>query len=1176
MKGRAGYISADDAGMQKSGEKSAVSRPSVPSRLSARSFSLVKVIPSVVMLFALMVPAVLSLVSSGDGTGNGVSGSHRAQAASVSQDFPQWFMCEMAPGLATEPLEATRPELHLLFQESPRLYQWATTDDIPFYLQSKSAITGTHDKVDDYLPNKLVNMTTGPSFGEVNDWVVGTVDPNADEREDYEEFSSSTAVSPYDRFGFAGLNWSSYGGEWKYYKVDACNPGDEGEDPGLNKFYEDRLEPRATFEGTENSLDPRTQQFNIGWFAKVGYGIGNTVANHVFFVAKFVVALTVSLVSFAFGDVVSMLGIDTVLLGEDGEGSGGVFNMLFQGIFLPLIVLAFILTACYMLYYGIIKRQYRTALVSGLLRSVVCFFAAFVILMNPAWFINFPNAFAVGAQSLVLSGVSEGSAGGDGLCATSIHEAEEIQSASDEGGDIEDDYDFMESVGASISSTLGCTMWNTLLLDPWAEGQFGAGIDELYAEGHTEDGQGSIGNDSSSGNNDDNGSWVGDADVPLGNDETMNNWAVFQLSTQTGSHYDVENEELSEKYTAGVNNDWWRVVDALSNYNERQFTNDLTDVGSTTGDSSVEFPDSVISDVDLDTAEGTEVSPTDTTPYWNSWIGNNSGERFLMAFSSVVFSIGSTIPLMILAFLNIVYAIGLTIIIAFAPFFLLLACWAGKGWSIFLDWAQLLLNTMLSRIALGVLMVIVIAITNAGMDLLDELGFFKAFVALVLMLWLVMKNRKKLMDQIAFVRFSSAGGGLSDVASKIGGGSSAVAKIASGAAIAGTVGGIHGARRGDVLTGARTGASTSFKNSMYRYTRHSPMISRAQMAYNAESYGIDGGHRAVAGGIADTVRCARCGADIDESQRFVQSLSTSLVYCLDCYDARDFIKNDDINTVREIEPTERTEILSEKKKTSGTRDQVARGPRIRKRKAARAPAAAREDIAKHRELGGSSDVEAHRVASLVNDKQLDLDMDSEQDRDFVVAVYGIEESLEDLAGSMLEESDAVQAVGDENLDRHSLSIPEMPEEIHDKIDYQVIHELIAAGEWEALAEIIADAWVEWYEEQGVKSTLHRDELGYDEDRVSDLRIESFDRLSQFSETVHTISSQYQDDDEQFPDEDYEDADDMGDDASYAGTADTGDNAVGNTGADDADSETVDTEETHGEDDAEDDDDADRR
>ena len=1066
-----------------------------------------------------------------DGTGGVVTAD-----ASVSQDFPQFFLCEVAPSLAVDPVMVVRPDIYLALQESPRLYQWANTDDIPFYLQSKSAITGGHNQVDSYLPNRILNLGSGPDFGEVNDWVVDNVDPFAEELDDYEEFDSAVAVSPYDRFGLSGLNWSSYGGEWKYYQVDACAPGEEANDPGLNKFYDERLEPRATFEGTGDSPDPRTQQFNIGWFNKVWYGVTNTVANHIFFVAKLIVSVTIAMISFAFGDIVSLLGLNNILLGEGGDGSGGIFGMLYVGIFQPFVVAAFILTAIYMIWHGIIKRQYRTALVSGLLRSVICFIAAFVIMANASSFVSLPNNIAVFTQSLVFSAFSEGTAGGEGLCSTSIHELTGMPSSPGINTiDPDRSYTYMEGVGASLSSSLGCTMWHTLLLNPWAEGQFGAPVSELYAEGFAPSGGGSIGNTASPNSNDDNGSWVGNADVPLGNDEYINNWAMFQISTQTDSHYDPTTEELSEFYTAGVSNDWWRVVDALSNYNERTFTSDLESVGSTTGDASVEFPDATISDVNLDEFEGIEVEGNDATEYWNSWIGNNAGQRFLMASTSVVFSIASAVPLLILAMLTAMYAIGLSIIVALAPLFLLFACWAGRGWSIFLDWAQLLLNTMLARIAIGVLLVMVMGITVAALNLLDDLGFFRAMVAMIVLSWLVIKNKDKLMEQIAFVRFSSAEGGLSNVASRIGRTGIMASKLGATASLAGATGTVHGAMRGgagSAFTGMKAGVSTSLKNSMYgRQLKHMPIVRSTVSEYDIAKLQIRGHNEAAVHGVETDMECARCGRKIDPTkERIAKSVKTSLIYCSMCNDSQDFLKGDTRADVREVAPVtpkparEKTEggsKLRRRMMTSSQRERydaeqeakqarkqaqerLNRGPRFRDGNLSASPDNTRRRIDNHLDTQGGSSYEDQDLSNLVSD--MDLDLNSDQDRDFAVAMFGTEDSLKDIKSIRDDEIKARQQLAEggfseERLNRHSLDIPKMPDELKGRIDHQVVHELIAEGEWEILATMIAEAWVEWYEEQGTISADSRYETGYDADRISDLRVDALGRVNEFSQNI---------------------------------------------------------------------------
>ena len=89
------------------------------------------------------------------------------------------------------------------------------------------------------------------------------------------------------------------------------------------------------------------------------------------------------------------------------------------------------------------------------------------------------------------------------------------------------------------------------MFDPWVLGQFGTTPNNLWAEGKpvpewAKDGK-TIGNH--------NTKWVGDANVPLGGDTTLNNWALYQLSTQTTGHLPTGSETSGKAREAqGVSN----------------------------------------------------------------------------------------------------------------------------------------------------------------------------------------------------------------------------------------------------------------------------------------------------------------------------------------------------------------------------------------------------------------------------------------------------------------------------------------------------------------------------------------------------------------------------------------------------------------------------------------------
>lgn len=738
------------------------------------------------------------------------------------------------------------------------MYQATQTSDLNFEFESKSSITSGQEDV--AIGPVGLNWILGlfMDFKETNEVIIGqsldgfegssvegedTATPPATPPEDEEseepEFNGGDTVTPFDRFGVAGLTWTSYSGEWKYVQVDACAvEGAEPKDPKAGMYYEERLEPRSTYEDIPKTKDVRTSQFAKGMAAHYVNAFINLLANAVFFLTKLIVVLTVAFVQFAFSDIVHIFGLNDMLAG----GSNGIFTVLYNGLFTPLILLVFFLTAAWVFWNGIVKRQGRTAL-TGLLRSIVLFIIAVVIATAPTFFIALPNQIALVVQAIVVNTMSTGISGGNGICVVGgAQETEQI------GGTSVDDENLLDNATTSMRSAIGCQMWNAFLLKPWSEGQFGVDWSQVWAKDKTAEWV----NDSATGElTNTNESVVGDAAVPMGGEEFMNNWALYQISTQTNAHSPTNHEGERSKYTSGVANDWWRIVDATSNYNEKTTTvnNDFLGTAASNGwgdqyvEVSVEEPDEA-------------ALPTEQ---WDSWVGNSPWNRMGIAFTSIVAAgVGLAAPL-VFAFLSAVYALGIAILMAFAPIMLLLGCWAGRGWEMFKGWGELVLDTLMKRIVAGLLMVLSVIIMSTILNLMDDAGYWWGIIALIIVSVVLIQSREKIMSSAAAiftfkfsnVDFSSSAktfyqqtavraGNMMTDSTKMGGG---IAAGAIGAKAAG----------GSAVDGMKKGAMQELKNRSYRSKALRPVMTSYEAFKTQKEPDVKlSGHEF----------CAVCGAEL--------------------------------------------------------------------------------------------------------------------------------------------------------------------------------------------------------------------------------------------------------------------------------------------------------------------------
>ena len=82
------------------------------------------------------------------------------------------------------------------------MYEIATTDDLQRRIDYKSQAGADTDTVSD-----LPNLISGKDYDKVQLDILNTGN------------ATKTTYTPYDRFGFSGMNFTDYNGEWNWYKV---------------------------------------------------------------------------------------------------------------------------------------------------------------------------------------------------------------------------------------------------------------------------------------------------------------------------------------------------------------------------------------------------------------------------------------------------------------------------------------------------------------------------------------------------------------------------------------------------------------------------------------------------------------------------------------------------------------------------------------------------------------------------------------------------------------------------------------------------------------------------------------------------------------------------------------------------------------------------------------------
>lgn len=436
-----------------------------------------------IKIWLLLIVSFLSLTISI--TNNIVSVSHA--------DIHSWLLCEGPWG------DENNKKL------VKNLYQAGNTELIPYLLSSKASLATS--ETDNNPFNKVLEMG-GYKFGTEN---------------------KSKSKSPFDEFGFRGIQYSSYIGEWKYYNIDACKTNKENTVSGdYGEYYNGRLDPLTTYAERFSSTDPRVQQLeNNKYILSLKTMLSNIFLN----INKFFISIGLALIGLTFSDISDVLGITN-------DFTQSTFKSLYSNFFVPLEYLMFLLSAFYVFWHGIIKREYRQSLINGLLKPLLVLFVSTIFILYPNA-TTLPNKIVTLGQTVIISslGHSVTSKSSDDICASS-----------DGLEKLSESKDLLNSAGDSMRSILGCRMWKEFVFKPWVKGQWNT---DDYKKLNKLDNI--------------NSKWVKEPKVKLGERE-ITNWAVYQLSIQSGLHIPTDGEWSS--YVNGLDKDWYRIVDALSNYDE--------------------------------------------------------------------------------------------------------------------------------------------------------------------------------------------------------------------------------------------------------------------------------------------------------------------------------------------------------------------------------------------------------------------------------------------------------------------------------------------------------------------------------------------------------------------------------------------------------------------------------
>lgn len=212
----------------------------------------------------------------------------------------------------------------------------------------------------------------------------------------------------------------------------------------------------------------------------VGTGLANLSSNLSSAVTSIIKWLATSLFSDNFickdpdnpkGACINLLGI---IGGKSGEKEGGLIGKLGNNIFLPLSVVAFLTTAMYIMYKGLIKREFRIG-ISGFFWALFAFVLGVIVIAKPAIVARGPQTINSAIAGCLLDAMQ----GGNCMDGT------KGKDNSKESNNV------CESSASSASASekaelklagLSCMISKAFIIDSWAKAQFGYSFDELWTK----------------------------------------------------------------------------------------------------------------------------------------------------------------------------------------------------------------------------------------------------------------------------------------------------------------------------------------------------------------------------------------------------------------------------------------------------------------------------------------------------------------------------------------------------------------------------------------------------------------------------------------------------------------------------------------------------------------------
>lgn len=516
--------------------------------------------------------------------------------------------------------------------------------------------------------------------------------------------------------------------------------------------------------------------------------------------------------------------------GGSGEGSNsGIIGSLTSGLYKPLILIVVLVGAVSVAITGLVKRKYREALFQFIWLAVMGV-VGLVLLLNPSMLVKAPM---VGGNAIVgcIVGAFNGSGCGSGgsspassgdtsakanVCnvwADGVHQ---------NGSSVTVD----EKAGLHVSS-MACSIWSAFVLEPFAQGQYGVGVDTLDLGTSADNSpivEASADNltmwelMSSKGWNRNN--WNNNYNT--GADQAGNPYNIcVNLKARNGQSFNSMGSEFKGKLASNPGGGSFGTIPSGAGTVCNLAVWDLFMKTNASGGFVL------YSDVNPDPQWLQVISRLPEAPsMFTTFVGDNGGwNRFGMGFLAFAASAASSIMIIATSVLALVHYVIAIVMMAFAPVFLLFGMHPGRGKRIMFGWLEQVVSNIMKYIISAVFLLIAISVYGAILG--SATGLFSSLLFVVIMTMALLMYRKELISILS--RVEMGGEKMTNMAERFMDKSKQVGSAAwrpTRAVAAGTI--------AAAVTGS--GVKTGLKTSVMREVRQNPgLVGRTAQAVDSIS-----------------------------------------------------------------------------------------------------------------------------------------------------------------------------------------------------------------------------------------------------------------------------------------------------------------------------------------------------